>query len=200
MRRNPPEPALRRRGRRRAEPALRRRGRRRARPKGGHGQAARRRRADPLGSAHAGEGAGGGAMDARSLAARSVALASLLCEVERGESGEEERESKQQNELGFRDSQPRRRLLYRPISQLGRRMQTDGADSPGRLSAQAGARARPNSWPRPRLRPGRGGERGKRPRGRGPWAALPFWAERAVQKRMSFFFFFYFQQIFISGK
>ena len=105
---------------------------------------------------------------------RSLGCARLRreSEVERGESDEEERESKRQNELGFRDSQPRRRLLYRPISPLGRRMQTDGADSPGRLSAQAGARARPNSRPRPRLRPGRGGERGKRPRGRGPWAAL----------------------------
>ena len=40
-----------------------------ARPKGDRGQAARRRRAHPLGSAHAGEGADGGAMDARSLAA-----------------------------------------------------------------------------------------------------------------------------------
>ena len=36
---------------------------------GRRGQAARRRRAHPLGSAHAGEGADGGAMDARSLAA-----------------------------------------------------------------------------------------------------------------------------------
>ena len=38
---------------------------RRARQRGHRGQAARRRRAHPLGSAHAGEGAGGGAMDAR---------------------------------------------------------------------------------------------------------------------------------------
>ena len=77
-------------------------------------------------------------MDARSLAAHSVTLASLLCEVERGESGEEERESKRQNELGFRDSQPRRRLLYRPISPLGCRMQTDGVDSLDLDLAQAG--------------------------------------------------------------
>ena len=160
--------ALRRRGRRRVEP---RAAARWARPRGRRGQAARRRRAHPLGSAHAGEGAGGGAMAAPPF----VALASLALgrccaaqrrdEVERGESGEEERESKRQNELGFRDSQPRRRLLYRPILPLGRRMQTDGADSLGRLSAQAGARARPNSRPRPRLRPGRGGARGK-----GVWA------------------------------
>ena len=51
---------------------------RRARPRGRRGQAARRRRTHPLGSAHAGEGAGDGAMAARSLAASARSpLASL---------------------------------------------------------------------------------------------------------------------------
>jgi len=44
-------------------------------PRGHRGQATRRRRAHPLGSAHAGEGAGGGAMVAVSL---SVALGCKL--------------------------------------------------------------------------------------------------------------------------
>ena len=69
-------------------------------------------------------------MDARSLAARSVALASLLCE-ERRERAKREREGK--NELGFLRN-PASVDFIRPISPLGRRMQTDGADSLDRLS------------------------------------------------------------------
>ena len=67
--------------------SLRRRGRRsragelalRARPRGRRGQAARRQHAHPLGSAHAGEGAGDGAM-----AARSTVLLAQLRSVARG--------------------------------------------------------------------------------------------------------------------
>jgi hypothetical protein len=59
----------------------------------------------------------------------------------------------------------------------------------GPNTAQAGARARLNSRPRPRLRPGRGGraERACTAMGRG----LPcyFGPKEQVQKRMSFFLF-----------
>ena len=62
-----------------------------ARPKGDRGQAARRRRAHPLGSAHAGEGAGGGAMDAR--LAPPLALVWLGSDAaEKREQGRERRE------------------------------------------------------------------------------------------------------------
>ena len=50
---------------------------RRARPRGHRGQAARRRRAHPLGSTHAGEGAGGGAMVAFARSWSLVVLAVL---------------------------------------------------------------------------------------------------------------------------
>ena len=83
-----------------AEPGARAR---RARPRERRGQAAQRRRAHPLGSTRAGEGAGDGAMVAppharspSSLSLRSLSVAVVLRrdEVERGESVEEERESK----------------------------------------------------------------------------------------------------------
>ena len=64
---------------------------RRARQRGHRGQAARRRRAHPLGSAHAGEGAGGGAMDAR--LAPPLALVWLGSDAaEKREQGRERRE------------------------------------------------------------------------------------------------------------
>ena len=50
---------------------------RRARPRGHRGQAARRRRAHTLGSAHADEGAGGGAMVAFARSRSLVVLAAL---------------------------------------------------------------------------------------------------------------------------
>jgi len=65
------------------------------RPKGCRGQAARRRRAHPLGSAHAGEGAGDGAMAARSTV---VALSgSLGAAVLRREERAAKRERMEQN-------------------------------------------------------------------------------------------------------
>ena len=69
-------------------------------------------------------------------------------------------------------------------------MKSDGDERMDRLLAQAGARARPLSRPRPRLRPGRGGERGTVPRGRGPWAALPFWADTGKARAHFRFFLF----------
>ena len=74
---------LRQRGRRRAEPGA---AARRARPRGHRGQAARQRRTHPLGSAHAGEGAGDGAMATRSTASLARCVA-WLREKGRGERG-----------------------------------------------------------------------------------------------------------------
>ena len=89
------------------EPALRRRGKRRAEPWGRRGQAARWRRAHPLGSTCAGEGAGDGAMlappPARSLS-HSRSLLDALRKKERRERGVEsgeEREAERPNDLGF---------------------------------------------------------------------------------------------------
>ena len=73
---------------------------RRARPRGHRGQAARRRCAHPLGSAHTGEG--GRRQCHGRLRSLSVARCARCAEVERGESGEEERGSSRKNELGFR--------------------------------------------------------------------------------------------------
>ena len=102
-------------------------------------------------------------MDARSLAARSVALASLLCEVERGESGEEERErAKEGNELGFQ-APARRQGFYpsemhaRPSDLDGRRRFTEPAFSPGGCARQAEfpAQAKVAAWGRVSAREGR---------------------------------------------
>ena len=117
-----------------------------ARPRGHRGQAARRRRAHPLGSAHAGEGASGGAMATPPF----VALASLALgrccavlrrdEVERGESGEEERErAKEGNGLGFGGRGCGRGFVL-PIRARDRPIRTNGARCTGQLAAQAGAR------------------------------------------------------------
>jgi len=73
---------------------------------GAAAKAARRWRAHPLGSTRVGEGAGNGAMAAaRSLCPpfcrSSHSVAAGCAEVERGESGEEEREAESANGLGF---------------------------------------------------------------------------------------------------
>ena len=58
----------------------------------------------------------------------------------------------------------------------------------GPNSAQVGASVGPLSWPRPRLRPGRGGARGK-----GVWVVSrgPFQAETVKSKSRVFFSFFW---------
>ena len=82
----------------------------RAQPRGCRVQAARRRRAHPLGSAHAGEGAGDGAMPPAppSLlsASHSVTVVAVLRKGERAtrekrERNEAKRERAGKNELGF---------------------------------------------------------------------------------------------------
>ena len=77
-------------------------------PKGDRGQAARRRHAHPLGSAHAGEGAGDGAIGC-SLArcSLSVALASLLCEDRRERAAKKREKGKSRMTLGFWGPRPK---------------------------------------------------------------------------------------------
>jgi len=79
---------LRRRGRRRAEPGA---AACQARPRWRHGQVARRRRAHPLGSTRACEGAGDGSMAASLHRLRSL-LVAAGCAEEEGSSEERERE------------------------------------------------------------------------------------------------------------
>ena len=155
--------SIRRCGRRRAEPALRRRGRRRlsrARQRGHRGQAARRRHAHPLGSAHAGEGAGGGAMDAR--LAPPLALVWLGSARLRRESKVERRERSRDFEWSRVSSQrtrPRfcsREIDAQPSISIGRPRWNGPAMRPKRARA-----AESLCWPRPRLRPGCGSANGE---------------------------------------
>jgi len=105
-----------------------------------------------------------------------------------------------------------------PSCALHRRSEINGQEGSGPLLAQAGAAARPKSRPRPRLRPGRGGESATR-LGRGqlgqessrarpsrPWAAL--WLRAAgprvcwlgrngLMNRNSSCFLFIFPEIYI---
>ena len=67
---------------------------RRARPRRRRGQAARRWRAHPLGSAHAGEGAGDGAMAARSTASLARLLLATLRREAKREKGQEENDAR----------------------------------------------------------------------------------------------------------
>ena len=108
--------------------------------------------------------------------------------AEKKERGEE-REEGGANEIGFQESGGGRRFCspenHEQPSDLIQRCRLIGP-----LSAQAGEGVRPLSRPRPRLRPGRGGERGKRPRGRGPWAALPFSVDTGKARAQFQFFLF----------
>ena len=94
-------------------------------PKGRRGQVARRRCVHPLGSAHAGEGAGDGAMAALSVVSPArVTRWRLRYAEERRESGDE-RESIETNELGFLIGRPQRRfhscdIAARPLDRRGR--------------------------------------------------------------------------------
>ena len=118
----------------------------------------------------------------------SVAAAALRKREERAAS--EEREGQGANEARVFPGRAASGFFNCAKSTRSRRSPSDGSDRAGWLSAQAAARARPNSRPRPRLRPGRGGERGKRPRGRGPWAALPFSVDTGKARAQFRFFLF----------
>ena len=172
-------------GRRRAEPVFRRRRRRsragararRARPRKRRGHAARRRRAHPLGSTRASEGAGDGAKDRHgrpvcfsSLAAARWRLSPLRLrrEKQRGE-----REGKSRMARVFQGAG--RSELFDPRETAARPSDRDGRsrlDRPTRRPRRARARAA-LCRPRPRLRPGCGLLRARRT---GPNWFLSSWA------------------------
>ena len=174
------------RGRRRAESGAAPRW---ARPRGHRGQAARRRRAHPLGSTRAGEGASDGAMAARSaVLARGCSVAAVIAAAEKRERAKREK-GQEPNELGFQA--PARRRGFYPSDGNGRPSDhTDGADSPGRPFSPGGcarqaefpAQAQVAAWARGSAR-----ERAQTAVGRGPFLML--WAE-TVNHEPSFVFSF----------
>ena len=126
---------------------------------------------------------------------RRLALGQLMVvlplrrdEVERGESGEEERESNKTNETRVRKDAAVGGFLFIRNERSAVRsdpIRSNGARCTGRLAAQAGARDSALCWPRPRLRPGCG-LRARAVMGRPGFAG--FWAE-TVKNEPNFRFF-----------